>query len=258
MKMTSKLIYLLIAFLLSASAVVYAQNGKPEETPKTDSFCLKISDLKSKADQLISKRLSDLNLKGLEGRKKLGEKRTEIDQKLGENRKKWDKNREEQYAKLLEKADTDVKKQALLKFQNEVETAVANRRAAINTAQNAYRDGINQLLNSRKEKIDELAEKYKKIIEDALLKAEAGCKSGAKTTVRVDLLNALKNARQEFNADKQGLEKLGSQVKTFVETRKTAFEKAKADFKTALEKAKSDLKTAFGDIKASPSPQATP
>lgn len=256
-------------FVLGVSTLVYAQNENAGSTGKenaADNFCSKISELGSKVDQMITGKLVNLDSKRSERDKKLGEKRAEIDQKLGENRQKWDSNRAEHYAKLQEKADTDAKKQALLNFISAVDKAIADRRTAVNAAQDAFRNGIDKLLTSRGTKADQITAEYKKAIEDAVAKAKSDCSDSSKSaTIRQELKDALKVARQKFTSDKQGIDKLGEQVKTLIDVRKAAFEKAKADFQTAMNKAKADLKAVFGVLTpqtstpaASPSPTVQP
>ena len=70
-------------------------------------------------------------------------------------------------------------------------------------------------------------------------------------------MTELKAARGQYILDKQGIDKLGEQVKALTDARKAAFEKAKEDFKVALEKAKADLKAVFGEIK-SQTPASSP
>jgi chromosome segregation ATPase len=259
----NKLFVFFVALLvLGAATLAYAENENTGSTAKekaTDNFCLKILDLSSKVDQMITEKIDKLDSKRSERDQGLGVKRAEIDQKLGENRQKWDSNRAEHYTKLQEKADTDAKKQALLNFISAVDTAIANRRAAVNAAQDTFRNGINQLLASREIKVDQITADYKKAIEDAVTKAKSDCSDSSKSAaVRQALKDALRAARQEFTSDKQAIDKLGEQVKALTDARKAAFEKAKADFTAAMDKAKAVLKTAFGELKSSPVPSQTP
>jgi len=267
MKITFNKLFILffVLFVLGASSFVYAQNGNKNNERSTganadNNFCSKIADLGSKVSQMISEKMGKLDLKRGERDQKLNEKRAEIDQKLGENRQRWDSNRAEQYAKLQEKADTDVKKQALLNFISAVDTAIAGRRAAINTAQNNFRTAIDKLVENRGGTADNVVDAYKAAVQSAITKAIGDCATqGADAkNIREMLMTELKAARGQYVSDKQEIDKLGEQVKTLTDARKVAFEKAKADFKTAVDKAKADLKTAFGELKSTPAPSPAP
>jgi len=255
----SKILVFATVLTIGAGSAVYAENGnsKAINEKATEVFCSKISSLSSKVNQLVSEKMNKLELRRGERDKKLGEKRTEINQKLQDSREKWDRNRAEQYAKLEEKADTDAKKQALLNFKSAIDGAVADRRAAINSAQDAFRTGIDQLLTSRGIKADQIVGEYRAEIEEVIKKVETECASGASSAgVIQDAKKVLKTARERYTSGRQEMEKLGEQIKVLVDTRKTAFEKAKSDFMSVMDKAKADLKIAFG-VLSSPTPNPT-
>ncbi|MEK7607137.1 MAG: hypothetical protein AAB444_03015 [Patescibacteria group bacterium] len=54
------------------------------------------------------------------------------------------------------------------------------------------------------------------------------------------------NACEKLNADRKAIDTLRKSADGIVSARKSAFDKAHADFKAALEKARQDLKAAFG------------
>lgn len=243
-----------IIISVALAGFAYAQNNSKAK----NAFCEKLAEMSSKLGQKISDSSAKVFEKRTEAMKNLQQKRTDLDKDILKEREGWDDNRKEFYAKIDEKADTDAKKAALLVFKNAVEKAVSDRRAAINTAQDAFRAGVDALIEDRKEAVESLVEKYKAAIQAAIANSTGDCATqGADATkIRERLMTELKAARQQYNSDKQEIDKIGEQLKALIDARKAAFEKAKSDFKAALEKAKSDLKIAFGQL-ASPTPMPT-
>jgi hypothetical protein len=127
-----------VGFLLIASVVLpvvglaatRVQKDNAAVTPaKAKGFCTLVSGLSSKIDQRLTEHENKIQERRTERTTNLKQRRDERDKDLTEFREKWNDNREEFYAKLEEKADTSVKKQALEKFKAAVESAVKTRRA---------------------------------------------------------------------------------------------------------------------------------
>ncbi|MFA5165700.1 MAG: hypothetical protein WC449_00135 [Candidatus Paceibacterota bacterium] len=219
-------------------------------TGKAKSFCAKIIE----QDIKIQNGLQEKNDRALqnqnENQKKLDQRRSYNDTKLADKRKNWDKNSDSKFEKLLGKADTQAKKDAIAAYQKAVAEAVTARRAAIDTANEAYRKAVNTALTARKNKISTLLEAYKKAIGDAITKAKADCQAGKDSkTVRTAFLAATKAAHQKFSADKKAVEKIGSNLEDARDTHNEAIHKAQIAFSTAIEKARETLKNTFGNKK---------
>lgn len=238
-----------IAAIILVPVLILAQprGGKPEDAGEGGKgFCARISGISSKIDQRMANRDAKLEQKREQISNRIEIRRQERNAKLEQKRAKWDVNRVEHFAKLEEKAQTDEQKQAVITFTKAVSEAIAVRRAAIDTAIQEFREGVTEAKASRKASTDELVSDFRDAIKAAVEKAEADCESGIDPkTVRENLRNDLKEARENFVSAKQGIEKLGTQMALLITTKKEAIKKAIEDFKEALEQAKDDLKAAF-------------
>ncbi len=219
-------------------------------TGNAKSFCTKVIE----QDIKIQKGLQEKNDRTLqnqnENQKKLDQRRSENDTKLADKRKAWDKNSDSRFEKLLGKADTQAKKDAITAYQKAVAEAVTARRAAIDAANETYRKAVNTALTTRKNKINTLLEAYKKAISDAIAKAKADCQAGKDSkTVRTAFLAATKAAHQKFSADKRAVEKIGSNLEDARDAHNEAIHKAQKNFSAAIEKAREALKNSFGNKK---------
>lgn len=210
--------------------------------------CLQAGNLSSKIDQRLTERETEIQEKRMERTQNFEAKRERRDRELEQLREKWNENREQFYAKLTEKADTDAKKQALVKFKAAVEAAVKARRAAIDQANGDYRAATDKLVASRKTAIDAVKLTYRNAIRAAFKKANDDCaKSDADSAkIREQLKTELKANQDKYQADVQAAEKVGKSVQELITARRDSVAKALADFKVALEKAKIDLKAAGG------------
>lgn len=214
-------------------------------------ICLQIGNLSSKIDQRLAERETGIQEKRTERTQNFEAKRESRDKELEQLRERWNENREQFYAKLTEKADTDAKKQALVKFKAAVEAAVKARRAAIDQANSVYRAAIDKLVASRKTAIDAAKSTYRVAVQAAFKKATDACaKSDADfAKIREQLKAELKAAQDKYQTDVQAAEKVGKSVQDLITARRESVSKALADFKTALEKAKTDLKAVWGTEK---------
>jgi hypothetical protein len=223
---------------------IFAQNAN--ENQKAGAFCNLISNLASKYDQRVANRETKLEEKRSEIENRIAERWTERDAKLTEKRAKWDTNRDEHFAKLEEKAVTDEQKQALLVFKQAVAAAIAARRAAIDEAISNFRQGVEQAKVDRKSAADALRNAFRNSIQAAFQKAKADCDAGVDpATIRTNFRAEVKAAKDEFEIDRQELEKLQTSMEALINTRREAIKKAIDDFKAAMEKAKTDFKAAF-------------
>ena len=176
------------------------------------------------------------------------ENRDERDATLETNRNERDMKREEMYAKLLERAGDDTKKQAAVAaFKAAVETAVANRKQAVDAAIEAFRTGVDAAIGSKKTTVDSSLATFKTAVDAAFATAKSGCESGTDpATVRETLQASLKAARASMGSERKDADTVGEQVRSLAEAKKTSFATALSEFKLAMEQARADLKAAFG------------
>lgn len=259
MKTNYKLIVGILAMFVIASLVLpglsFAQReGQPfgnsnkgnntSANANKESICSKIEDWANKIDQNISDKEIRIQEKRTERNQIMDNRREERDAKLIEIRNKWEANRAEQYAKLLEKAQDNEQRQAVIEFKQDVEAAIAARKAAVDKAISDFRDSLDQVIAGRKTAIDAAKATYRNAYQVAVQKGVTDCAAGVDANqVRTTLRAALRAGREEYNEDRQAVEKMD--VKALVEIRQEAFEKALEDFKTAMQEAREELKAAF-------------
>jgi len=230
-----------IAAVLSVLAPIFvsAQASKP-------SLCSKLTDFVSKFEQKVIGHESKLETKRTDILNRITAKRDERNTKLAGNRTKWDDNRNEHYAKLEERAQTDVQKQAVDTFKVAIEAAVAKRRAAVDAAIQSSRQQTDLLIASRKSSVDGAVNAFKAAVDAAIKIAELDCAGSTDSkTVRQTLISSLKAAQEKFKTDRQAIDKLGPIISQMTTTRNQAIQKAFDDFKAELEAAKTALKAVF-------------
>lgn len=243
---------LAIILPIAGFAATRNNNANATSTPASgaagkNGVCLQTGNLSSKIDQRLTEREAKIQEKITERTQNFEQRRENRDSKLEQLREKWDENREQFYAKLTEKAGTDAKKQALVKFKAAVEAAVKARRAAIDQANSAYRAAINKLIANRKTVIDSAKSTYRNAIRLAFKNANDACAKNDvdSAKVREQLKAELKIAQDKYQTDIQAAEKVGKSAQDLIKARRDSVEKALADFKTAMEKARTDLKAVW-------------
>lgn len=241
---------LLLSFLVASNA--HAAYGVPlrktgTSTPRTGvSVCERIEKITEMLKMKVGERQGKLGEKRTTRMEGKDTRRTTRDTKLDAKRDTWDSNREARYAKLLERADSDAKKEAVASFKKAIEDAVSSRKAAIDKAIEDFRVGIDALGTKRKGAVDEAVAEFKESVDAVIEDAKSDCKTAADPKALVESIRLkLMHAREDFAADMKAID-LKSDRDALVAARKAAIEKAIADFKAAGEKAKSDLKSAFG------------
>ncbi len=261
MKMNSKKILFIVAAAvagLALSGSVYAFGGidpllntkKEAEGFKEDAasrgICLKIDELLSKVNERMEQKEEKIEER-IQNRIQQAEKNSEKrDENLTEFRTDADEWREESYAKLEARAKTDEQKAAVEEFKETIEAAVETRRAAIDAAIDAFRDGVDDAWAEHKSSIGGVANTYREAVQTAFEKAKSDCEDGVDAkTVRANLHASLQAARSQLKEDRAGVAKLRDLMNDLVEAKRTAFEKAIADFKAAVEAAREELKKSF-------------
>lgn len=183
---------------------------------------------------------------------KLANRRMQSDSSLINIRESSDSKRAEHYAKLLEAATDENHKAAVAVFQQAVEKAVADRRAGLDTARQAYRDGVDALIGDQKVVYEQALLDLQSATDAAIQTAKTACENGNDyNTVKDTLKSELSAARDTFRAAIASREDLKTKLEELRNARKEAFLQVKADFKTALEEAKAVFKAAVGETQSS-------
>ncbi len=211
-------------------------------------FCAKVNELTDKINTKVAER--EQKLRSLwDGRnERLLKRKTEIDDRRTGNRDGWDEKRVEFYAKLDTKATTDTQKTAVTKFKSEVDAAVSERRASVDSAVNTYRSGLNAAIAERKNSVENILANVKKANASAVEKAKADCAAGINPkTVRDNFLTSTKSTRDEMKQALTNLEKRKDTVKNLSEQKNTSIKQAVEKFRESLKKSQADLRNALGN-----------
>lgn len=249
------------AVLITAAAAssAFAATGRQSLASPTagvgaKNFCMVLSTQASKLDTAIAHESSKLTSQFTARNSKIVANRASSDTTLNQNRAKWAKDRQAVYTRLTNKATTDAEKQAVLAFQNSIESAVTAREAAVDAARATYRQGIDAILASRSTSVGTILSTFKSAIETAVVQAQSSCAaSTTPATARETFQAAVKTARDTRQLSIKDLDKVGEQVKTLAEVRNASIQQALATYQAAHQTAVAALKTEFGN----PVPTAT-
>lgn len=231
---------LLLLTIVLAPVLILAQQNE------TRGFCNRISRISSDTGQRFANRSAKLEQKRERIMERIEERRENRDQRYEEKKAKWDANRADHFAKLDERAVTDEQKEVITDFQQAVVEAMRIRRDAVYAAIQEFRQGIEDAKIARKESIDGTIVAFRDLSEAAIEKAQADCNDGVDPkTVRENLRNELKTAREKYVIARQEIEKIDADMEALITAKREAIEKAQDDFKQALEQAKDDFKAGF-------------
>ena len=128
---------------------------KRNMSERQQNLCTTMVDRNEKLSQRLGMLRRSIMSRKATRRNVFDENRDERDATLETNCNERDMKREEMYAKLLERAGDDTKKQAAVAaFKSAVETAVANRKQAVDAAIEAFRTGVDAAIGSKKTTVD--------------------------------------------------------------------------------------------------------
>lgn len=252
MKVNFKIIGLVVLFLLVVSSlgptILLAQNNKGQQNQVGQAICQWLKGLEPKLEARIQNRLQRIVDRRNFREDKLAERRQFREKQLTQMREHYNKVRDEHYAKLAELADTEIKKQAVADLQQAIEAAVQARKDAVDLAIDQFRNDLDQAIVDRKNAIDQSVDNYHNTVKMALQNAQNDCQNGEDMNqIRTTLRNSIKEAKNQYKTDLEGIEKIGDIVQSLIDNRKAAFQAAFDEFKIALKQAKEDFRDVFGE-----------
>lgn len=213
--------------------------------PKS-TFCKNIDSFITKTDNKLGQKDSMYESKKADQAEKVAQNQADHDGKLEKNRGVWSAKRDIEYSKLSKKAKTDAEKQAVATFQTAMTNAIKARQDAIDSAIDTYRTGLNKIIATRKTVVDTALATLKTETDAVLAKAKADCGSSVDSKiVKTQTMAGLKTAQDKFKASLKDTAQMKADLKILSDSKKTAFDKAMADFKTATDAARKALKAAF-------------
>ncbi len=182
------------------------------------------------------------------------------DSNLAKSRENWDKTRLDQYAVLETAAKTDAQKQAVQTFRQEADSAISERRVAIDKAISDFRQATLAVKAARKTAIDSAIAAYKNSVNAALETAKAECSAGVPSmTARQDFVQRIRAAKSQYQAAFNSADRLVNSLQSLSSARKIAVQNAVQNFKTQMETAVAKLRSSFPESPpVSPLPSETP
>lgn len=266
---SKRLLFAAVAAVMLVPNMALAQEGEePTSTPKptvtatpepeqveTTALCTKIGVIAGRLGEDTNTHFQKLS-DGFSNRgDKISHHFNEVNQKLADKRYGADAAREQRFASLVQKAQNDGQKQAILTFQSEVKAAVTTHRSAISDANAAFKQGVIDAVTQRQSQLKAAAAAYRTAVTAALAQAKASCVAGtAPSTVRNRLAAALNTAKANLDTARKNAEKVKPGLDSLKATRKAAIEQANASFKAAIQSALTKLKA----VLAASQPSATP
>lgn len=230
----------------SGSQNAEERGGTTEKTEKK--ACARFPNLESKVGQRMDERMKRIQSRVETRTRNMNQRRETREENLAEFRKKRDERREEYYKKLEERAKTTEQKNAVSKFQSQIEAAVKTRRAAIDAAIVAFQKGMDEAISGKTADAEAAAAAFQAAVKAALSEARSDCEDGDDpNAVRTTLRAKTKSAHETFQTARKNYEDLKSVIDSLSAVRKQAVQKAIDDFKVASEKAKTEFKESFSE-----------
>ncbi len=235
---------LLLSFALAPS-FAFAQERK-SRVLENKGFCSRVDTIGLKLIEQISARTVKVSDKRTERLAKLADDRSKRDEKRAMSWSTHDTSRDARIEALEERADTEVKKNAVVQFEAAMKSAVEKRRITIAAAVKEYRSGVDTLISGKMANIDGGSSTLKQALDSALASAKTAC-AGVNPDaelIRTTFTAAVKQAHDAYKATRSEAV-IRSEIAKLTDARKRTVDSAVLQFKTDMEKAAQDLKTAF-------------
>lgn len=166
---------------------------------------------------------------------------------LESKRKIWDAKRQENFAKLREKATTETQKQAVEQYITTVTQAIATRRTKNDLAISSFQQAVLGLKNETSSTVAQQSAGVAAKATAAVNEATAQCASGVDvTTIRADLKSKLEKIRSEAKTQREATT-AKSEVEALSKIRRTAIAANNKEFSATVKTARQTLLNAFAD-----------
>ncbi len=233
----------LSVFALIATVVVPVSSfAATATTTLKGDFCTNVDSIASKTNVLLAKKQSQADA--------LKAKEVSAGSKLYAKRDQWNNNRDGHFSKLEAKAKTDAQKQIVATYEATINTGVATKRAAIDSAIATFSTGVSQLIDGRKTGIDGALATLTQSVDTLVATAKSECANGVTSKdAKAHLQTGITSAKATFKTSVEQLPKVKDEVAALQVARKTSISATEATFKTLVSQATQDLKTALGTVK---------
>ena len=238
--MKKKLTILALSALIILPLAVFAQNRAGQ-----DNACQRISNALERIGQKTQQEEEKIRYRQEGISQDMDQKRIQREQNLEQKREQWDNNRAERFQKLLDRAQDETQKKAVLDFIASVEEAVLERREKFDEAIRIFHEGTDNLKARRREEAENRIQNYKEKEADAFEEALSDCGKGSDMKdIQQNLRNTLTQARQTYRERIQTMNH-GQEMQELADTKRGAMESARDEFHNSLREALDKLRVGF-------------
>lgn len=241
-----------VAALLSIPSVSMALGSRDgatttADTTKTSPFCTNLSTDISNINSRMTSLESKVSQAWTQQDQKLMAEAQTVDQKVAADRQAADTQRQADFTKLEAKATTGSEQQAVQTYETTVNNAVSTRRAAYDAARQTFRSGLAADVTSRHSTVTDQSDTFQVSVNAAISTAQASCASDPSggAAARTAFVASLKSAREAFEGDRSGDQKVKQQAQQLAATRDATFRSADQAFKASMQTARQTLDKAF-------------
>lgn len=216
---------------------------------KVNKICERITNTIDRIQSRVQNREEAALGKMEQRRAQVQEKRTMQNKELEERRMQRDQQREQFYAEMMNKAQTDEQVAAVEKFKETVEAAVQKRRDAIDAATEQMRTNTDVLVDERIGSASDLYTSYQENEATILAKAESYCTDESTEedlkNIAKDINDELRSAQEKYKKGVIEQKKISAEVQAIAQVRKRAVQLAIDDFTSSVNQARMELRKAF-------------
>lgn len=237
------------ALAQSLSEGVYARSEEKEKissrTDKSKKQCQSIDKILERVQEQLAKRQDEVKTKRAAVAAKFTARQQSHKAELDAKRASWDTRRQENFDKLLSKANTDEQKEAVELYIVAITKAVAEKRSANDSAQEVFINELKALKATLSQSISSNVSEASASIKQAIANAKSACESGESfENVKKELKSELEKVREQSKSERQSVGK-SEQLKAIIKNRNEAVRANIAIFKDATKTARQTLKTAL-------------
>ena len=236
-------IFALVAALVLPVAVL----AKSRTISAQTNFCAALPALATTIQSRASNRLKNIQTREQNVIAQVSISRSQDDLKNQTARESWNTERQAQFDKLAQIANTKSKSQVLQSFVNSVDTAENSRDTAANAAVQAYRSGVDQLLSTRQATIQQAFVTYQNSIYQSVQQAQTQCSAGTSPSgVAQNFSQAAASELNTYTQTLHNIPKLKIQEQPLADIRDAAVAAATSSFNATVKQSGAQLKSALG------------
>lgn len=217
------------------------------KTTATQAKCQSLDQLSIKLQAKLNERMAKVDSKRADIAAKAAAGRTERLEDLATKRAQWDEQRQKNFDKLLEKAESDEQKLAVQEYISTIKQAITARRAANDTALATFHSELESLKKTTDQSVKSNISNNSATIIQAIATAKAACQSGQNIeAIKQNLTSTIMVGQMKTKDSRQALVK-NQAFLDIVEKKNGAIKANNLAFKEATQQARSHLKASFND-----------